>query len=189
MVWTGWINRTTFWLLQLKPSLRYGWRELVTLQNLQPLTPPINIPHDQLIYIGDKDDWTHCMFWMQYQESEDTEEYFERLELFFQALNWCGRRHESATLVEWYWTKDVCYSQEFDCTSITSWIWLKEHLIQMIEMNTEWFKFHKWDHHLNETINEFIIELLKLTCSCDIRGFLDQALRDCSVCGLANASI
>ena len=52
----------------------------------------------------------------------------------------------------------------------------------------EQFKFYKQDQHLNETINEFIIELCKLTRSHDFGDFLDQALRDRFVCGLANAS-
>ena len=69
---------------------------------------------------------------------------------------------------------------------------LKEHLIQHFKPQpvviAERFKFHKRDQRPNETINEFIIELRELARSCDFGDFLDQALRDCFVCGLVNAS-
>ena len=69
---------------------------------------------------------------------------------------------------------------------------LKEHLIQHIKPQpvviAKRFKFHKQDQRPNETINEFIIELRKLARSCDFDDFLDQALADRFVCGLANAS-
>ena len=130
----------------------------------------------------------------QYHESEDIEEYFERLELFFQAhgveRDTKVPRLSSDIKLKMYATLKNLTAPVLpaECDLKT----LKEHLIQHFKPQpvviAERFKFHKRDRRLNETINEFIIELHKLTRSCDFSNFLDQALRDRFVCGLANAS-
>ena len=51
------------------------------------------------------------------------------------------------------------------------------------------FAFHKWDQRPEEKVNEFLTELRKLAWSCDFGDFLEQALRDKFVCGLANLNL
>ena len=50
----------------------------------------------------------------------------------------------------------------------------------------ERFAFHKHDQRPGETVNEFVIELRHLARTCNFGNFLDEALRDRLVCGLAN---
>ena len=51
------------------------------------------------------------------------------------------------------------------------------------------FAFHKRDQQPKEKVNEFLTELRKLARSCDFGDFLEQALRDKFVCGLANLNL
>ena len=37
---------------------------------------------------------------------------------------------------------------------------------------------------MDESIAEHVAELRKLTLNCDFKDYLDEALRDCFVCGL-----
>ena len=53
----------------------------------------------------------------------------------------------------------------------------------------EHFAFHKRDQLPEEKVNDFLIELTRLARSCDFGDFLEQALRDRLVCGLANTSV
>ena len=46
--------------------------------------------------------------------------------------------------------------------------------------------FHKRDQRLGEKVDEFVIELRRLARTCNFGNFLDEALRDRLVCGLAN---
>ena len=48
----------------------------------------------------------------------------------------------------------------------------------------ERFKFWKRDQKNGESVNEYALELRKLTRFCDFGAFLDEALRDKLVCGL-----
>ena len=50
----------------------------------------------------------------------------------------------------------------------------------------ERFAFHKRDQRPGETVNEFVIELRRLARTCKFGNFLDEAIRDRLVCGLAN---
>ena len=53
----------------------------------------------------------------------------------------------------------------------------------------ERFAFHKRDQRPEEKINNFLIELRKLARSSNFGDFLEQALRDRFVCGLANLNL
>lgn len=53
----------------------------------------------------------------------------------------------------------------------------------------ERFKFYKRNQNINETINDYIVELKTLSKTCDFKEFLDDALRDKLVCGVKNEAI
>ena len=66
---------------------------------------------------------------------------------------------------------------------------LTDHLKPQPIIIAERYKLYCRDQSENETITEYLAELRKLTLNCDFKDFLDQALRDRSVCGLQNNSI
>ena len=70
---------------------------------------------------------------------------------------------------------------------------LKEVLVQHYKPTpliiAERFAFHKRDQLPEEKVNDFLMVLRKLAQSCDFGDFLEQALRDRFVCGLANVSV
>ena len=70
---------------------------------------------------------------------------------------------------------------------------LKEVLVQHYKPTpliiAERCAFHKRDQLPEEKVNDFLIELRRLARSCDFGDFLEQALRDRFVCGLANTSV
>ena len=55
----------------------------------------------------------------------------------------------------------------------------------------ERFAFHKRDQLPEEkvNINDFLIKLTRLAQTCDFGEFLEQALRDIFICGLANTNL
>lgn len=53
----------------------------------------------------------------------------------------------------------------------------------------ERFNFYKRDQHEGETVKEYILELKKLSSTCEFGTFLKEALRDKLVCGVHNSSI
>ena len=130
----------------------------------------------------------------QYNKSDNIEEYLERLELFFQ-VHGVERDKKVPHLLSDVRPKTYATLKNLtaprlpaDCDLQT----LKEHLVQHFKPQpiiiAEQFQFHKRDQRPDETINEFMIELRKLARSCDFGAFLDQALWDCFVCGLANTN-
>jgi len=131
----------------------------------------------------------------QCHESDDIEEYFERLKLFFQAHGIAAEKKVPCLL------SDMGPKTYATLKNLTAPIlptdcefkMLKEHLVQHFKPQpvviAERFQFHKQDQHPDETINDFVIELRKLARSCDFGDFLDQALRDHFVCGLANINV
>ena len=54
-------------------------------------------------------------------------------------------------------------------------------------MITERYAFHKCDQRVGETVSDFLIELRRLVRTCSFGNFLEEALRDRLVCGLAHS--
>ena len=53
----------------------------------------------------------------------------------------------------------------------------------------ERFRFHKRNQNKSETISDYIVELKKLSSTCEFGAFLEEALRDRLVCGLTHEAI
>ena len=66
---------------------------------------------------------------------------------------------------------------------------LKEHLKRQPIVIVARYKFYCRDQKENETINDYVGALRKLTLNCIFRECLDEALRNRFVCGLINCSI
>ena len=66
---------------------------------------------------------------------------------------------------------------------------IKNHLNPKPIVIAERFKFHQRNQKEGESISQYFAELRKLSENCEFGEFLDQALRDRLVCGLAQPSI
>lgn len=62
---------------------------------------------------------------------------------------------------------------------------LRKHYSPVKSEISERFTFNKCNQKSNQTVSEYIVELRKLANSCNFGNFLDEALRDRLVCGLA----
>ena len=51
------------------------------------------------------------------------------------------------------------------------------------------FKFHQRSQGENESVAQYVAELHKLSEKCNFGEYLEQALRDCLVCGLVNENV
>ena len=130
----------------------------------------------------------------QYNELDDIEEYFERLELFFQ-VHGVANEKKVPRLLSDIGPKTYATLKNLTAPTLPAECELgalKEHLVRHFKPQpvviAERFQFHKRNQSPGETINDFMIELRKLARSCDFGDFLDQALRDRFVCGLSNAN-
>jgi len=66
---------------------------------------------------------------------------------------------------------------------------IKAHVSPKPLVIAERFKFYQRKQRSGEAVNTFMAELRKLSEHCDFGGFLDDALRDMFVCGLASAAM
>lgn len=66
---------------------------------------------------------------------------------------------------------------------------LDEHFAPKKNEIAESFKFYKRDQKSSESIAEYIVELKTLAKDCNFGDFLDRALRDRFICGIANEAI
>ena len=127
-----------------------------------------------------------------YKESDDIEDYFERLELFF-AMTGVKDEKQVAHLLtgldaQTYATLKnlVAPKAPKDCEMDKIKEVLVKHFKPKPPVIAEQFTFHKRDQLPGEPINEFVIQLRRLAQTCDFGAFLDEALRDRLVCGLQN---
>jgi len=127
-----------------------------------------------------------------YDDSDDIEDYLERLELFLTANN-VEEEKKVAHLLSGIGAKAYAVVKNLTAPRTPkecSWDRLKELLINHFKPKppviVERFAFHKRDQRPGETVNEFVIELRRLARTCNFGNFLDEALRDRLVCGLAN---
>lgn len=66
---------------------------------------------------------------------------------------------------------------------------LKKHFKPTRNIVAESFRFYKRDQKQGESIGEYVIELKSIAQLCDFGDFLDRALKDRFICGIANESI
>ena len=66
---------------------------------------------------------------------------------------------------------------------------IKIHLKPKPLIIAERFKFHQRKQGEGESVNQYLVELRKLSENCEFVEFLEQALRDRFVCGLSSPSI
>ena len=130
-----------------------------------------------------------------YNEADDIEEYFERVELFFE-VHQIPSGKKVAHLLSDIGPKMYTVLKSLsaptlpvECNSKK----LKEVLVQHYKRTpliiAERFAFHKRDQLPEEKVNDFLIKLRRLARMCDFGEFLEQALRDRFVCGLANTDL
>ena len=62
----------------------------------------------------------------------------------------------------------------------------KEHLEPKPQTIVERFHFHRRNQEQSESVLDYIAELRRLSATCDFGGYLNEVLRDRSVCGLSN---
>ena len=127
-----------------------------------------------------------------YNEGDDIEQYFEWVKLFFEMHKFSAEK-KVAHLLSDIDPKTYTVLKSLTMPTLPAeceFKRLKEVLIQHYKPKpliiAERFAFHKWPE---EKVNEFVIELRKLAQSCDFGDFLEQALRDRFVCGLANLNL
>ena len=66
---------------------------------------------------------------------------------------------------------------------------MQNHLNPRPLIIAERFKFHRRSQGGNESVAQYVAELRKLSERCDFGEYLEQALRDCLVCGLVNEKV
>ena len=130
-----------------------------------------------------------------YNETDDIEEYFERVELFFE-VHKVATAKKVAHLLSDIGPKTYTVLKSLTAPTLPAqceYARIKEVLIQHYKPTpltiAERFAFHKREQLPEEKINDFVIELRKLAQSCDFGDFLEQALRDRFVCGLTNTNM
>ena len=127
-----------------------------------------------------------------YKESDDIEDYFERLEMFFAVTGGKEEKQVAHLLTglgaQTYTTLKNLVAPKIpkDCTMARIKKVLIEHFKPKPLIIAEWFTFHKWDQLSGELVNEFVIQLQRLARTCDFGAFLDKSLRDRLMCGLQN---
>ena len=65
---------------------------------------------------------------------------------------------------------------------------LKKHYQPALSVIAELFQFHKRTQKEGESVAEYVAELKRLSTHCQFEAYLDDALRDCLVCGLRKES-
>ena len=130
-----------------------------------------------------------------YNEGDDIEEYFERIELFFEVHKIASGK-KVAHFLSNIGPKTYTVLKSLTTPTLPAECELrrlKEVLVQHYKPTpliiAERFAFHKRDQLPEEKVNDFLIELRRLARSCDFGDFLEQTLRDRLVCGLANTSV
>ena len=130
-----------------------------------------------------------------YNEEEDVEQYFERLELFLTAngveedkvvghvLSGIGARAYSVL-------RNLLAPTEPKNSDLAT---IKQKLVNHYKPKPpvigQRFIFHQRVQKPGESINQFMMELRRIARTCDFGQFLQEALRDRLVCGLYNSSI
>ena len=127
-----------------------------------------------------------------YNETDNIEDYLEQLELFL-TVNNVEDEKKVAHLLSGIGARAYAVIKNLVAPQIPkecSLDRIKELLINHLKPRppviAERFAFHKRDQRPGKTVNEFVIELRRLARTCKFGNFLDEAIRDRLVCGLAN---
>ena len=128
----------------------------------------------------------------QYTETEDIEEYFERLELFLD-VNGVRDEQKVPRVLSDMGARTYAVLKNLLAPSTpkdSSLATIKEKLIEYYKPKppviSQRYVFQQREQKEGETINEFVIELRRLARTCQYGQFLDDALRDRFVCGISN---
>ena len=126
----------------------------------------------------------------RYKESDDIEDYFKRLEMFFAMTSVKVEKQVVHLLTglgsQTYATLKnlVTLKAPKDCTLEMIKEALTKHFKPKPPVIAERFTFHKRDQLPSKPVNEFVIQLRCLAHTCDFGTFLYEALWDRLVCGL-----
>ena len=126
-----------------------------------------------------------------YDDSDDIEDYFERLQLFF-TVNGAEEDKQVAYLLSGLGAKTYTILKNLTAPSASSLAQIKEKLVCHFKPKppviAERFSFHKRDQLPGQPIKNFVMELRRLARTCKFGGFLEEALRDRLVCGMTSGS-
>ena len=129
-----------------------------------------------------------------FDEGEDIEEYFERLEMFLSAQG-VQRDRKVAHILSDIGSKAYAVLKNLlalVAPKDSSLANIKKALIDHYKPKPpvigQRFIFHQRVQMPGESVNDFLVELRRLARTCDFNQFLEEALRDRLVCGLANKS-
>ena len=128
-------------------------------------------------------------------ESENITTYLERVELYFMANSVPEGKQVPALLmsigpknysiIQGLVAPDTPKEKTFDELVVV----LKSHFQPKPLVIAERFKFYRREQGPTESVLEFSAALRHLAITCDFGAFLDQALRNCFVCGLRSEPI
>ena len=128
-----------------------------------------------------------------YSEGDDIEDYLERVELFL-TVNSVEEDKRVAYLLSGLGAKAYAVLKNLvaprapkECSMDRIKESLVNHFKPKPPVIAERYAFHKRDQRAGETVGEFLIELRRLARTCSFGNFLEEALRDRLVCGLARS--
>ena len=130
-----------------------------------------------------------------YNEVEDIEQYFERLEMFLAANgvredNRVGHVLSGIGAKAYAVLRNLLALAEPKDKELAT---IKQKLVRYCKPKPpvigQRFIFHQRTQKPGESISHFMMELCQLARTCDFGEFLEEALRDRLVCGLNNTSI
>ena len=127
-------------------------------------------------------------------QAETFSTYIERLELYFEANGVAEEKKVAMFLTligarNYTILKDAVAPEKPKDKSLEDLVKvLKTHFDPKPIVIAERFHFHKRVQHPGESLSEYVAELRRLATNCDFGTFLDDAIRDCFICGLNNES-
>jgi len=128
-------------------------------------------------------------------ESEKIEVYLESVQLFFEVN---GIKEDKQVTVLLTVIGSTTYDLLSNLVALKnprdlSIVELAEQLCRHFDLKplviAERFHFHKCAQTFDESINNYVVELRQLATHCDFGEYLDQALRDCLVCGICHENM
>ena len=129
-------------------------------------------------------------------EEESTTAYLEQVELYFEDNNSTEGEKKATIFLSVICVQPYTLTDSFSDTNQTERenFWpvdgsTEEALWTYSNSNCECLYFHHRSQQPDESITQYIAELQNLATHCQFAGYLDEALRDCFVCGIRNEVI